>query len=540
MAQATKSPWKRLGELLALDKATVSQLYIYAILSGMLGLSLPLGIQSVIHFIQGGQITTSWVVLVCLVILGVVLTGTLQMMQMRLTENIQQRIFVRYSFDFAYRFPRLNRLAVSGKIPSELMNRFFDIISLQKGIGKVLLDFSAASLQIVFSLLVLSFYHPFYIGFSIALVVLLYLIFRPFIRHGFTTSLEESSHKYKTAHWLQEIARADWSFRLTPNGQHYLRQLDEPTTNYLHSRERHFGILWKQYIWLIAIKSVIVASLLGLGGFLVIDQQMNLGQFVAAEVLILLLLGAVEKMIQTLENLYDVMTSLEKLGVVQDLPMTFEEPAPSNNKQIFPIEIIETAGEKASVLVSIEEKQHTFLHCTNQRNGATILRQFIDPTVSETRKPRWNFHIPKNGELAANLERIGWFAKGVHLFEGTLRNNVLMGRPELTSNDLREALEIVGMDYFPTRMSDGYDTFLTKANKLLSEEERERILIARAIVHKPEVLFISTHGLALSHKSLNEIIEQIMKHLPETTVVVTGPTPFSGTWNELSLNAMNF
>lgn len=540
MATATKSPWKRLGELLALDKATVSQLYIYAILSGLVGLSLPLGIQSVIHFIQGGQITTSWVILVSLVILGVVLTGTLQMMQMRLTENIQQRIFIRYSFDFAYRFPRFNRLAVSGKIPSELMNRFFDIISLQKGIGKVLLDFSAASLQIIFSLLVLSFYHPLYIGFSIALVVLMYLIFRPFIRHGFSTSLEESAHKYKTAHWLQEIARADWSFRLAPNGQHYLRQLDEHTTNYLHSRERHFRILWKQYIWLIAIKSVIVASLLGLGGFLVIDQQMNLGQFVAAEVLILLLLGAVEKMIKTLENLYDVMTSLEKLGVVQDLPMTFEEPTPSKAQSIFPVEIIETTGERASVLVSIEEKQHTFLLCTNQRHSAAILRQFIDPTVSETRKPRWNFIIPKYGELASNLERVGWFAKGVHLFEGTLRNNILMGRPNLGTEELRKSLEVIGMDYFPTRMSDGYDTFLTKANKLLSEEERERILIARAIVHEPEILFISTHGLALSHKALDEICNRIKIHYPNTTLVITGPKPISGTWNELSLNAMNF
>lgn len=540
MAKATKSPWKRLGELLALDKATVSQLYIYAILSGLVGLSLPLGIQSVIHFIQGGQITTSWVILVILVILGVVLTGSLQIMQMRLTENIQQRIFIRYSFDFAYRFPRFNRLAVSGKIPSELMNRFFDIISLQKGIGKVLLDFSAASLQIIFSLLVLSFYHPLYIGFSIALVVLMYLIFRPFIRHGFSTSLEESAHKYKTAHWLQEIARADWSFRLAPNGQHYLRQLDEHTTNYLHSRERHFRILWKQYIWLIAIKSVIVASLLGLGGFLVIDQQMNLGQFVAAEVLILLLLGAVEKMIKTMETLYDVMTTLEKLGEVQDLPMTFEEPAPSTKSEIFPIEIIEMAGEKASVLISIDKLQHTFLQCNNQRFGATILREFVDPTVSVKRKPRWNYHIPTNGELAVNLERIGWFAKGIHLFEGTLRNNILMGRPNLGTEELRKSLDVIGMDYFPTRMSDGYDTFLTKANKLLSEEERERILIARAIVHEPEILFISTHGLALSHKALDEICNRIKIHYPNTTLVITGPKPISGTWNELSLNAMNF
>lgn len=125
METVTKSPWKRLATLLSLDKAEVTQLYLYAIFGGIISLSLPLGIQSVIHFIQGGQITTSWIVLVALVIGGVVLTGVLQIMQMRLTENIQQRIFVRYTFDFAFRFPRMNRQDLDGKIPNELINRFF-------------------------------------------------------------------------------------------------------------------------------------------------------------------------------------------------------------------------------------------------------------------------------------------------------------------------------------------------------------------------------------------------------------------------------
>ena len=137
MGKATESPWKRLGELLKLDKREVSQLYIYAIFSGIVSLSLPLGIQSVIHFIQGGEITTSWIILVILVIFGVILTGALQIMQLRITENIQQRIFARYSFNFAFRLPRFDREYLKGKIPAEFMNRFFDVITLQKGVSKV-------------------------------------------------------------------------------------------------------------------------------------------------------------------------------------------------------------------------------------------------------------------------------------------------------------------------------------------------------------------------------------------------------------------
>lgn len=538
MAKPTQSPWQRLGALLKLDKSTVSQLYLYAFLSGILSLSLPLGIQSVIHFIQGGQITTSWFILITLVILGVIITGWLQIMQLRLTENIQQSIYIRYSFDFAYRFPRFNRMALKGKIPSELMNRFFDIVSLQKGIAKVLLDVTASTLQIIFSLLVLSFYHPFYIGFSIALIILLYLVFRPLIKLGFNTSLEESKYKYKTAHWLQEIAKADWSFRLAPNGEHYLNQLDAHTHSYLNSREKHFKVLWTQYIWMIAIKAVIVASLLGLGGYLVIDQQMNLGQFVAAEVLILLLLGAVEKMIQNLETLYDVFTSLEKLGQVQDIPLTFEEKTTLENSNLFPMELIETNGPKASVVLSIDALQHTMIHCTNQRNAAAFLRQMIDPTASETRKPRWNFSIPQGDVLATQLEQIGWFAKGVHLFEGSLKNNILLGRPELNNEDLQKALETVGMAYFPYQMKEGYDVPLSKSTKLLSEEERERILIARAIVHQPKALLLSLHGLALSTIDKTNLLKSIQENYPETTIICTYSVDLMPSWNQLSLNTI--
>jgi ABC-type bacteriocin/lantibiotic exporter with double-glycine peptidase domain len=171
MKQQIISPWSRLISLLKLDKSDVSLLYIYAIFRGLVSLSLPLGIQSVIHFIQAGEITTSWIVSIILVIIGVLLSGVLQILQLRITENIQQKIYVRYAFDFAFRFPRFDRKLLDKLVPSELMNRFFDIINLQKGISKVLLDFSAAILQILFSLFVLSFYHPFYIIFSIGLVI---------------------------------------------------------------------------------------------------------------------------------------------------------------------------------------------------------------------------------------------------------------------------------------------------------------------------------------------------------------------------------
>jgi ABC-type bacteriocin/lantibiotic exporter with double-glycine peptidase domain len=535
MTKKTKSPWKRLFSLLNLDKSEVSQLYLYAIFSGIVGLSLPLGIQSVIHFIQGGQITTSWVVLVILVIAGVVLTGILQIMQLRITENIQQRIFTRFTFDFAYRFPRLNRLILAKKNPTELMNRFFDIISLQKGIAKVLLDFTSSSLQIIFCLLVLSFYHPFYIAFSISLVLILYLIFKPMIRKGFETSLEESNHKYKTANWLQEIARADWSFRLTPKGNHSLKRLDQHAQAYLSSRESHFKILWKQYLWMITIKAVIVAALLGLGGYLVIDQQMNLGQFVAAEVLILLILGSVEKLIQLLETLYDVFTSLEKIGQLQDLPLAFEESESELDlNTIYPMQVV-LYSDPTKPLISINKGDKLILLGGNQQKAVSLLKELVDTSVSVTTTPRWNNSIPSSGMIAALFDRIGWYDSETHLFQGTLRENITMGREELTVVDIEKALKTVGMIDFVTAHSDGYDIQLSNPTKILTVQERERLLIARAIVHYPELLLISFHGLALNENTISTILENIEKEYPAITISAASPFPLTISWNVQSI-----
>lgn len=532
------SPWKRLGLLLKSMRKDISALYFYAVVSGILSLSLPLGIQSVIHFIQSGQITTSWMLLVILVITGVVLTGVMQIMQLRITENIQQRIYVHYSFDFAHRFPRFNRQALAGKIPAELMNRFFDVISLQKGFSKVLLDFTSALLQIVFSLFVLSLYHPFYIGFSFLLIFLLIMIFRPIIKRGLDTSLTESKHKYATAYWLQEIARADWSFRLIPNEKLSLNKLDNHTNSYLKSRESHFQILWKQFIWMIALKALIVASLLGLGGYLVISQQINLGQFVAAEVLILLLLGAVEKIIQSLETLYDVCTSLEKLEQVRDIPVTFEENTHEQRIELFPLELIRMDSEENRTIVHLEKGQHTQLIGSDQLKINTFLRQLIDPSIDSRFSPRWHFHIPDGNQLTSGFEQIGWFAKGSHLIEGSLLENVQFCREDISDERVIEALNLVGLSHLYTKQQAGLDFQISKSNKLLSEEERDRLLIARAIITKPQFLILSFIGSPIEPEKRTKLIHQIREYTPEATLVVASEHFLPIDWNTIEFNAL--
>ena len=151
------SPTKRFFKLLNMDRKDIYQIFFYAIFAGLVSLSLPLGVQAIINFIQSGRVSVSWVVLVIFVVLGVALVGFLAFMQLRITENLQQKIFVRSSFEFAYKLPKIKFEDLYPNVyPPELANRFFDTITIQKGSSKILLDFSAALLQIGFGILLLS------------------------------------------------------------------------------------------------------------------------------------------------------------------------------------------------------------------------------------------------------------------------------------------------------------------------------------------------------------------------------------------------
>lgn len=172
------SPWQRFLGILKLEKKDIKQVLFYAIFSGLVALTLPLGIQAIINLIQGAQVSSSWIVLVVLVTLVVVFVGVLQLMQMRIIETIQQRIFMRASFEFTYRFPKIKMDQLRNYYPPELANRFFDVLNIQKSLAKLLLDVPAAVLQVVFALILLSLYHPFFIAFGFLLIFLIYIVFK--------------------------------------------------------------------------------------------------------------------------------------------------------------------------------------------------------------------------------------------------------------------------------------------------------------------------------------------------------------------------
>lgn len=492
------TPLKRLFSLLQLDKKDIYYVYVYAIFAGLISLSLPLGIQAIIGLIAGGAISASLVLLVVAVTAATAMSGILVMMQLSVTEAIQQRIFARSAFEFAYRIPRLKQDAVTKYYAPELVNRFFDTQNVQKGIPKLVTDFSTAFINILFGLILIAFYHPFFAFFGLALMIIIFIIFRITGPTGMATSLKESKYKYEVAHWLQELARTMNTFKLWGNTQISLRQTDYLVCNYLDSRRKHFRTLLTQYGVIITFKVIVTASLLLLGSYLVIDNQINIGQFVAAEIVVISIITSVEKLMLSMDTVYDTLTALEKMGNVTDLPIEGEDGLPFESVD---------SGKGMSVAVEdlyfkFEDAErptidHLSMHikpgervCVAGYNssGKSTLGQILAGLYSE-----FNGSVNYNGiparsiELASLRRAIGDLSSQEDLFKGTILDNISLGNPEISLEEIVKASEKLGLSKFIQRLPNGYQTMLQPGGKNIPHSIRTKIMIARSIVKRPRL-----------------------------------------------------
>ncbi len=539
------SPAKRFFKLLLMDKKDVYQIFFYAIFAGLVSLSLPLGVQAIINFIQSGRVSVSWIVLVVFVVLGVALVGFLSFMQLRITENLQQKIFVRSSFEFAYKLPKIKFEDLYQNVyPPELANRFFDTMTIQKGISKILLDFSSAILQIAFGIVLLSLYHPFFIVFGIMLIILLYLIFKYSYNPGVETSLKESKYKYQVADWLQEIARNKTSFRSETNFKYALKKNDGFVSYYLKFRESHFGIIKRQFWQLILFKIIITAGLLLLGGYLVITQQMNIGQFVASEIVILLVINSVEKIIIGLETFYDVLTSLEKIGQVAD--MEFDQESENSYNSCYTsinlelenisMQFPETTTEilkKISLHISQGEK--IILSGQNGSGKTTLIRILsgvLTPTSGSFFVNDDTFH---KINLAQYRSQISVITHGETPFEGSLIDNITFKDPGISDEDIKWSIEAAQLNTFLRTLPEGLDTEILPDGKQLSSSNAQKMMIARSIVKKPKVLFYEDPTDLMDDDTAKKIIDFICKPEHNWTVVVTSKNPY---WKEKATRAI--
>ena len=496
------TPLKRLFGMLRRERKDIINIYIYAIVVGIISLSLPLGIQAIIGLVSGGLAFSSVYVLIGVVILGVIISGVMQIYQLTLVEVLQRRVFTKAAFEFTYRIPRVKSEALLDSYAPELMNRFFDIVNVQKALPKVLIDMTSAVIQILFGIILLSLYHPYFIAFGFLTIAIVVSVIYYNAPKGMETSLAESKYKYKVAQWLEDIARTLYAFKSAGSTNMPMQKMDYLVNNYLKYRKKHYKVLLNLYGNAVFFKAFITGLLLILGTSLVIDRQISLGQFVASEIIIVLVVSSVEKLISGTETVFDLLTAIEKMGHVTDLPLerqsglqvNFHEQNHGLNIKIQNLSYRYNDGKKYVLKnLNLDIKAHESI-CITGTNGSgkeTLLKILsaiytdFEGSISYNGLSIRDLHLNSirdaiERNLAADL-----------IFDGTLLDNIVMGRSGITLTDVQWALENLHMSDNIAELSEGLSTQMVAGGKRFSESFIAKVSVARCVVEKPKLLMIT-------------------------------------------------
>lgn len=523
------TPVSRFFSLLSVDRKEIFYIYIYALFNGMILLSLPLGIQAIINLISGGQITSSWIILVIIVIMGTAFAGIMQIIQVSITERIQQNIFTRSAFEFAYRIPRFKMEALNNRYAPELVNRFFDTLSVQKGLSKILIDFSTATLQILFGLILLSFYNPFFIIFSITFILIVYIIFRFTGPPGLRASIRESKYKYEVVHWLEELGRTMPTFKLAGIPTLPMNRTNELVSNYLSARKTHFRLLLIQYGSLVFFKVIVTASLLILGGILVINQQMNIGQFVASEIIIIMILNSVEKLIFSMETIYDVFTAAEKIGDVTDLELEREGGISIKDNQKGLSVFVENLTYKAPVTEKVVLNNISFniqpgeKVCISGFNGSgkTTLVNILSGLYENFSGNILYNDIPFSNIDINNLRsRIGDNLSQEDVFYGTIRENITIGRDDIKDEEIINAINHAGLSQFIRGLPYGLETTIGSEGNFLPGSIVKKIILARSFAEKPMLMVVEDDFVQFQKDEKQRIINYLTDKNKQWTLLI--------------------
>lgn len=514
------SPVLRFWRYIKSEKKDIWIIYIYAIIVGLIGLSLPLGIQAVIQMISGGILYDTAIIIIILVLIGVAITGALQIMQIYMVEILQRRLFAKATFDFAYRLPRIKADELIGSYPPEIVNRFFDVLLLQKGISKILIELTTAILQVFFGLLLLAIYHPSFIIFDIVFITLAYVVFRVTGKKGLETSLKESSYKYKMISWLQDIARNLNTFKMNGSDSNLAQQkTDEYTIKYLKARKSHFKVLVSQYVNILFFKISIIAATLILGSLLVVEREINLGQFVATEIIIVLILSAIEKLIISVDTVYDAFTSAEKVAKITDFHLEetgnikAEDYMTNTGYQITVKELCYRSMFSDTILKNVTLNLPAGSQVVLAGNNGFAIEALVN--IISGIYTNYNGIVEVNGIAIKNVDLNNFRALIAHslptdtFFEGTILENLVVGNNNITEIEVVKTLSKLGIYEDIAQLPDGLYSKILPGGIGLPIELSSKVHLARNILKKPRLWVVHEHlynDLAIAKKLFNDTL----------------------------------
>lgn len=308
---------RALLNFLNIERKDIASIFLLSTLSGLLTLVIPLASQSLVGSLifTGSTVPLIFIGVVVFILLSV--SNTFEFLRILIVEYVQRRIFQRLAFSLtslisdSFESFQVNPIKNDRDDYSRRrIHYFFELSSLQKQTAILFLEGIPYITQIFFGVLAVSFYHYYFLIFSVVSSTLVILPIWLYFSRSVLTSLKESDIKYEFA---------DEAYDQFKNTQFFPEDLARVSNAYLNARSKHFNYLARQFALLLSFSSILIGLLMGVGGWLVYTQEINLGQFVASELILSAILTNLPKLAKFLESVYDLAVSVYKIEKLNSL-----------------------------------------------------------------------------------------------------------------------------------------------------------------------------------------------------------------------------
>jgi ATP-binding cassette subfamily B protein len=555
--------WPSIKRILRAEKRDVWIITFYSVLTSLLGLVVPLSSQAIVNAVALGVFSQQLVVLCIVVFLAMVATAIIAVFERYVIDMVQRRVFVNTAFDVIYRVPHFTQDAVRSVYTPELVNRFFDVMTVQKSIGKFLLEGINAVLVLLTGLIVLGIYHPFFLLYDFIFLLFIPVLVFVLGRGAISTAIKVSKKKYITAGWLEDVARTQLGIKLTGATPYTFARINEIATGYVEAKHKHYIVMARQILGSYLFKGMATVGVLALGGVLVIEQAISLGQLVAAEIIIILILGAMEKLIAQFDQYYDLIAALDKLSMITDQPLEevggIPVPAMTSGGTVDVRDLRFSYGSQSvlkGVTLHIPSGARVSLVGESGAGKSTLAQIILGLDAPSSGSVEVNGIDTRVADLKTLRMRVGYVFPENQIIPGTILENITLGR-RVSADDIRWALRMAHLEDIVRSMDDGLHTRISTTGENLSFGMRRRVLFARMILSRPDILIIDEAFEGIEDATKLDMLDDLMAwphwtiinitHDPEVVhrtdvvhVLADGRICESGTPDELRAKAGSF
>lgn len=485
-----------LGALFRLERRVLALIVSYSLAIGLFSLIVPLTVQELTNTFAFAIQPVTIMTLAGVMIAALLFVGAFRTLQYYAVEVLERRLFARVAIGMAQQIPHLKFLGFKPRYA----NHFIETVFMQRALSVLLVDLINVVVGGAVGMTILVFYHPYFLLYNALLLAGFNVVF--LLSYGGLKATIDMSHaKYDTLHWIQEISYNLLHFKAT-DSQAILRQrTDELVSKYVETRQTRFGILVRQYLGSVGWQALAHGGLIATAAWLLSIGQLTLGQLVAAEVVVSGMLSSFDGVIKRMGHIFYFMTGLTELDFVLSLPkdqtsamlsvplpdptvhgirvtckdLTIHHPGVTPIFERFNLEV--TPGEKIGIYASTTVAKTAL---------ARVLAGLEAPTGGVI---RYNGVDLRHLDLGAINRCRGFMIDSqLTLFEGTIEDNIVLGRAYIPHNDIRWALRFAELEEDVDALPFGLKTHIRAPGKILAPTHILRILLARAILSRPQIL----------------------------------------------------